>query len=54
MAGAGTSKVLGMLWKQAGIGCAIGGVVGMTYWQTVAKPDMKKINDYYAKLEAGK
>lgn len=47
-----SSKVLGMLWKHAGIGAAIGLTVGLSYRQFVAKADMKKIEEYYAKLEA--
>jgi len=47
-----SSKVLGMLWKNAGIGTAIGLAVGLSYRQYVAKADMKKIEEYYEKLEA--
>lgn len=47
-----SSKVLGMLWKHAGIGAAIGLTVGLAYQQLVAKADMKKIEEYYKKIDA--
>lgn len=51
MAGPEAAKVLGMLWKQAGIGVAIGATVGLTYYNLVSKRDMRKIEAYYKKQE---
>lgn len=45
-------KVLGMLWKQAATGIAIGGTVALTYYQAVSKQDQVKIAAYYAKQDA--
>lgn len=52
MAGPEAAKVLGMLWKQAGIGSCIGLVSAVSYYQLVAKKDMTKIETYYAKQES--
>ena len=46
-----TDKVLGLLWKNAAIASAIGVTVGLAYREFVAKADMKKIEDYYTKIE---
>lgn len=45
-------KVLGMLWKQAATGIAIGATVAVTYYQAVSKQDTAKIAAYYAKQDA--
>lgn len=45
-------KVLGMLWKQAATGMAIGAVTAMAYYQAVSKQDTVKIEAYYAKQNA--
>lgn len=45
-------KVLGMLWKQAATGMAIGGVAAFAYYQAVSKQDTVKIATYYAKQDA--
>lgn len=50
--GARYQQVLAQLWKQAAIGVAFGSVVGLTYYQTVAKQDMKKIATYYAEQDS--
>jgi len=42
-------KVLGMLWKQAGIGMAIGGTLAVAYYNAVSKQDTAKIAAFYAK-----
>lgn len=47
-------KVLGMLWKQAATGMAIGGAAAIAYYQFVAKQDTVKIEAYYAKQDASK
>lgn len=44
-------KVLGMLWKQAGAGMAMGLVAGIGYYYAVSKPDMDKIGKYYVKQD---
>lgn len=51
MAGPEAAKVLGMLWKQAGIGSCIGLTAAVSYYSFVAKADMKKIEAYYAKQD---
>lgn len=45
-------KVLGMLWKQAATGIAIGGTMAVAYYQAVSKRDQVKIAAYYAKQDA--
>lgn len=44
-------KVLGMLWKQAATGIAIGGTAAFAYYQAVSKQDTSKIAAFYAKQE---
>lgn len=51
MAGPEAAKVLGMLWKQAGVGSCIGLAAAASYYSFVAKSDMKKIETYYAKQD---
>ena len=41
-----------MLWKQAATGMAIGGSIAIAYNQFVARRDMDKIAEYYAKQDA--
>ncbi|CAN0057336.1 unnamed protein product, partial [Ectocarpus sp. 12 AP-2014] len=45
-------KVLGMLWKQAATGVAIGVSAAFVYYQGVTKQDGVKIDAYYAKQDA--
>lgn len=45
-------KVLGMLWKQAATGVAIGASAAFVYYQAVTKQDATKIDGYYAKQDA--
>ncbi|CBN77993.1 expressed unknown protein [Ectocarpus siliculosus] len=45
-------KVLGMLWKQAATGIAIGASAAFVYYQAVTKQDAIKIDAYYAKQDA--
>lgn len=47
-------KVLGMLWKQAATGMAIGGAAAIAYYNLVSKQDSVKIAAYYAKQDASK
>lgn len=45
-------KVLGMLWKQAATGIAIGASTAFVYYQAVTKQDATKIEAYYTKQDA--
>ncbi|CAB1101567.1 unnamed protein product [Ectocarpus sp. CCAP 1310/34] len=44
-------KVLGMLWKQAATGVAIGASAAFVYYQGVTKQDGIKIEGYYTKQD---
>lgn len=52
--GPAEKKVLGMLWKQAGAGMAMGFTAAIGYYYTVSKPDMDKIAQYYTKQDQSK